>query len=209
MSQVDITPLNDREEVIRSTIHDIMDYSEVECYGMGRQIAWIRRDDFEASLDDAIGRNVRVRVIGADEGEVDTWAELFEAKGAPVKYYDHGDLRVALADGERALLAFPLPALGVHTNREYRGFLIKDEEMATWLTKRFHQYWTEAEHPGFKEVDDDTDGPPAADAHLPSAEDSRIGKLVENTVSDFYRNPAQIIGYVISALLGAAMYARF
>lgn len=169
--------LSNREEVIQATI-DTINVSSTDCMGMGRQIAWIERPNFKNALKLAINeRNITVRVIGVREGEVKYFADQFEEIGAFVRYYPHGDVRVALADTNQAVLAFPLPCLGVHIDRRYVGILIEHEDFCHWIKLRFEEIWENS-----------------------SKLSDSLWKLIKE---DFFENPATIVAGLIGAILGA------
>jgi len=170
--------LPDRDEVIRATI-DTIKIASVDCMGMGSQIAWIEHPDFLHALEDAVSkRNVTVRVIGVREGDVKHFADQFQDVGANVRYYPHGDVRVALADTKRAVLAFPLPCTGIHVRRRYTGLVIEHEAFCQWLKARFDEIWEKATQPS-----------------------SGFWTLLKE---DFLRNPATVTAGLIGALIGAA-----
>lgn len=178
---MDVEYLADRDSVIQATIA-LIEGSHSEVEGMGRQIAWIGDKSFRAALTSARQkRNVTVRVIGVDEGDVRHFARQFEGLGATVKFYDHGDVRVALADGKAAVLAFPLPCVGVSggTDRSYVGLKIRDEAFCQWLKARFDEIW---EH-----------------GVMPSRS-FWIGLW-----NDFRQKPALAVATIVAALLGALM----
>lgn len=168
--------LADRDQVIQATIR-VIDSAKTECVGMGRQIAWIEIPAFRSVIQDAMRRQVSVRVIGVEEGDVDNFASLFSDLGVPVRYYEHGDVRVAIADSERAVLAFPSPCTGVHTNRAYNGLYIDDDRFVRWLKRRFDEIWDAATPP------------------------SR--SFITRVRDDFLRNPGSIVAGLLGALIGA------
>ena len=172
-----VTHLEDRTAVLKATVN-VMNSAQVDLMGMGRQIAWIDHPDFQKAITDAIKRKVSVRVVGVDEGEVDYFAGKFLNLGVSVRFFEHGDLRVALADTSKAVLSFPLPCTGLSTLREYQGLLIDDPKFCQWLKARFDEIWNNSKEPR--------------------------KSFIKQIKQDFLSKPAVIIGMIIGALIGAA-----
>jgi hypothetical protein len=146
MKSVEI--LGNRKEVIHEASRLVL-AAKTEVLGMGRQIAWIETDDeFGGASRKAMGREraPAMRMLAVkNEGDVKKYAEAFEAIGAYVRYYKHGDIRVVVSDRKDALIAIPAKPTMVLPYRDYTGISTNDSRLVEFLVKRFEEMWRKAD----------------------------------------------------------------
>lgn len=106
-------------------------------WGMGRQIAWIKHPSFRKSIMIAKDNNVDVKMLSFSEGESNWYVKDWKTLGVPVKYSDHGYLRLVIADKKAVVYGIPFEVKKIKTYRKYCGELIQgkdqDEIIDSWV----------------------------------------------------------------------------
>lgn len=116
--------------------------------GMGRTAAWIKLPEFRQAVEDASQRNVNFRVVIFYEGEAEKRTKDWCSFGATVGFFEHGYIRVTIADYKQALIAFPKVVTSLYEDREYFGLHIQDETCVSELINYFNQIWEESKELG-------------------------------------------------------------
>ncbi len=136
--------LPNRKAVIDCSIQ-IMDQAEEQWLGMGRTAAWIKLPDFRKAVAAARHRNVAFKIVVFYEGDASTHCASWVDVGAEVRFFDHGYIRVIIADSHEGIIAFPKVATSLSEDREYFGFHVSGELPTSELLNYFKQIWEESQ----------------------------------------------------------------
>lgn len=143
MEKVTAYYLENRVEVLKKAA-EMARNAKTHLYGMGRDLSWLSDPEFK----EAVGSRCTVReggdldmlVIAAKKDRTaEKYAtEFYEEIKAKVGFFDFGQVRVVISDGERLLLGFPVaPGLREEVNEVGFGLFIEHPRLTRWLEERF------------------------------------------------------------------------
>ncbi len=136
-----------RRDFVKKT-SEMLQQCKSDALLMGRHIAWISQEkEFADAIRIARSKGVVVRVLSVKLQTANEYTEEFEKLGCPVRFYDHGDIRVLIFDRSYVLMGIPSDTtLGYpHVNREYVAVGFSEEPVVMQFYRRFEEMWEKGE----------------------------------------------------------------